>query len=82
MAQHVYIVTRYNDTYDAPEDICLFSSEKKARKAIEDTKNLAERELGSVEEYRNDRAAAYVTFTNEDNHVITCSLDLVPQKIY
>ena len=76
----VYLVRIFNDTYDTLNEILVFSSEQKARNYLRQIKERAS-ELGWLDEYKDLRGLAYVTFVNEDNLMYTYSLDLVPTTI-
>jgi len=82
MAQYVYIVTRRNDSYDTDEELLVFGSEKKARDYIDYIMQIAKRN-GLLEDYRNDRALAYVQYRDPENGILlyTDSLDILAKKV-
>ena len=76
----VYLVHIFNDTYDTLDETLIFSSEQKARNYLRKIKERA-KELGWLDEYKDLRGLAYVSYTNEDNDMYTCSLDILPKTI-
>lgn len=74
------VVYFFNDTYNTLEDVLLFTSEESARDYLRYLKGIAE-EIGVLEDYRNDRALAFLTVINNDNCICTYSLDLVPKSV-
>lgn len=78
--EFVSVVYFYNDTYNELEDILLFTDEDAARRYLAYLKGIAEQN-DALEDYRNDRAMAYLSITTVDNYICTYSLDLVPKRV-